>query len=400
MEIICEKEHCTGCTACAVSCPKNAISMKENDKGFIYPYIDKEACVDCGLCKNVCPQLAIKEKVRPNVRKVYAAFTKDLDIRNNSSSGGMFTELARSILQEGGVVFASRMSDNCHELYFDKCERVEDLDKFRGSKYLQSHPKSIFLEIKKELELEKMVLFIGTACQVAGLKSFLKKKYDKLFTVDIICHGVPSPKLWSDYMKQLEQLYCSSAKKVNFRYKKPSWTKFSLCVEFENGHEFLKSKFDDPYLISFLKEMALRDNCYTCPYTNIERVGDITLADFWGYKSTDFKMRNTEKGISLVLINSDNGTILFKKIVSRILFTEKRLKDAVDGNRSLKEPWSRNPLADEFWGEYLKGAGLQSAFKKYCKPYRFPLKMKINWFALNHLYLVPRFILRMKGLIK
>lgn len=399
MDMICEKAYCTGCTACVVSCPKNAVSMKEDEKGFIYPHIDQTACVDCGLCKKICPQNKINEKINPNIRKIYAAFSRNSDIRRNSSSGGMFTELAQSIIQSGGVVFASRMDDSCHELYFDRCERVEDLSKFRGSKYMQSHPKYIFNDVRDELESGKNVLFVGTACQVAGLKSFLKKDYSMLFTVDIICHGVPSPKLWRDYLEQLEQSNRCSAKKVNFRYKRPSWTEFSLFVEFENGKQFMQSKFDNPYLISFLKEIALRNNCYSCSYTNTERMGDITLADFWGYKSTDFKMRNTEKGISLVLINSDKGAKLFNELTPRISYAEKRLKDAIGGNRSLKEPWKKNPLADNFWLEYLSGNGLQSAFEQYCTPYRFPMKMKINWFILNHLYLVPKFILRKKGLI-
>lgn len=400
MDVICEKEHCTGCTACMASCPKKAVSMKEDEKGFIYPYIDQAACVDCGLCRKICPQNKIKQNINPNIRKIYAAFSKNSDIRKNSSSGGMFTELAQSIVQDGGVVFASRMDDGCHELYFDRCERFEDISKFRGSKYMQSNPRYIFSDVRNELESRKKVLFVGTACQVAGLKSFLKKDYSTLITVDIICHGVPSPKLWRDYLEQLEQSYGCSAKKVNFRHKRPSWTEFSLFVEFKNGKHFLQNKFDNPYLISFLKEIALRNNCYSCPYTNTERMGDITLADFWGYKSTDFKMRNTEKGISLVLINSEKGGELFDKLTPRILYAEKRLKDAIGGNRSLKEPWRKNPLADKFWLEYLKGDGLQSAFEKYCTPYRFPVKMKINWFILNHLYLVPKFILRKKGLIK
>ena len=397
---ICQKNHCTGCTACALSCPKNAIDMRADRKGFIYPYIDNEKCVDCGLCRNICPQLNLASPIISNVRDVYAAFSKDADIRKNSSSGGMFTEVARTFIQEGGVVFASKLENNCHELCFSRCDDIEDLRLFRGSKYFQSNPKYIFRDVKEELENERLVLFVGTACQISGLKSYLRKEYSNLYVIDIICHGVPSPKLWSDYLSKLEKEQKSLAKNVNFRFKKPSWTEFSLCVDFENDAKYIKSKFDDPYLISFLKEISLRENCYSCPYANTTRMGDITLADFWGYKSTDYKMRNTEKGISLVLINSDKGEVLFRKITPKIAYIEKNLKDAVGGNRSLKEPWKKNPIADDFWNAYMEEEDLENIFDTFCKPYRFSLKMKMNWFVLNHLYLVPKFILRHKGLIK
>ena len=397
---ICQKNHCTGCTACALSCPKNAIDMRADRKGFIYPYIDNEKCVDCGLCRNICPQLNLASPIISNVRDVYAAFSKDADIRKNSSSGGMFTEVARTFIQEGGVVFASKLENNCHELCFSRCDDIEDLRLFRGSKYFQSNPKYIFRDVKEELENERLVLFVGTACQISGLKSYLRKEYSNLYVIDIICHGVPSPKLWSDYLSKLEKEQKSLAKNVNFRFKKPSWTEFSLCVDFENDAKYIKSKFDDPYLISFLKEISLRENCYSCPYANTTRMGDITLADFWGYKSTDYKMRNTEKGISLVLINSDKGEVLFRKITPKIAYIEKNLKDAVGGNRSLKEPWKKNPIADDFWNAYMEEEDLENIFDTFCKPYRFSLKMKMNWFVLNHLYLVFKFILRHKGLIK
>lgn len=400
MDEICKKNQCTGCTACVVSCPKNAIDMKADKKGFIYPHIDIELCIDCGLCKKVCPQLNLTLEINPNVRKVYAAYTKDTDVRRNSSSGGMFTEIAKAIIQEGGVVFASKLENNCHELCYSKCDDIEELIYFRGSKYLQSKPRYIFRDVKEELENGRFVLFVGTACQVSGLKAYLRKEYSTLYAIDIICHGIPSPKLWFDYLSKLENEYNSVATRANFRYKSPSWTEFSLCVDFENGTRFIKSKFDDPYLISFLKEISLRENCYSCSYTNTARVGDITLADFWGYKSTDYRMRNTEKGISLVLINSDKGEKLFQKVTSNILYIEKSLKDAIAGNRSLREPWKKNPIADDFWDAYLKEDDLQNVFDTFCKPYRFSIKMKINWFLLNHLYLVPKFILRHKGLIK
>ena len=400
VETICDLNCCTGCMACLAKCPHNAIEVAVNDKGFEYPHVNQALCVGCGVCKKICPQLHLKSEVKPNIKKVYAAFSNNKEIRKMSSSGGLFTELASSVIQAGGVIFASKLSDSCKTLKFEKCTSIDELGKFRGSKYLQSSVGTIYSDVENELKKSRKVMFIGTACQVDGLKKFLGKEYESLLTVDIICHGVPSPKLWSEYLYMLEEENNSSVEYVNFRYKKPSWTQFSLFCRLKNGRTIIRSKFDDPYLIAFLKEMSIRENCYSCPYTNTDRVGNITLADFWGYKSTSFRMRNTEKGISLVLINSERGMEYFNQIKDHISFIEKGLKEAISGNRSLKEPWKKNPLADKFWNAYLTNNDLKETFERFCRPYRFPIKMKLNWFILNHLYIIPRPILRWKGLIK
>ena len=399
MNQVCSIEKCTGCAACVASCSQNAISLTENQMGFKYPTINTAKCVNCGLCLKVCPQ---NNEIKPGntIKEIYGAFSKNTEIRKNSSSGGIFSELAKKVINGGGVVYASRMSSDCRTVYFDTCARVEDIEFFRGSKYLQSDPGLIYRKIKKQLaDSNKQVLFVGTGCQVAGLRAYLGKKYDNLMCVDIICHGVPSPKLWREHISVIESHMNDVAQKVNFRYKYPSWTEFSLHVQGENGKDYIKSKFDDEYLIGFLTELTLRPNCYSCPYASTNRTGDITLADFWGYKSTDFKMRNTEKGISLVLINTDKGHNAFDDIASEIRIVKKKLKEAMSGNRSLKEPWCKNPKADEFWNAYIKSNDLASVYNKYCIPYRFPLSLNINWFILNHLYLVPKPILRKKGLI-
>lgn len=240
------------------------------------------------------------------------------------------------------------MSDDKKELIFDRCEDVEKIALFRGLKYVQSDPQDIFKSVKKDLDSNRKVMFVGTGCQVAGLRAFLRKPYDNLLCIDIICHGVPSPKLWREYLCSIEKNKEAHATHVSFRYKKPSWTQFSLRIDFDDGNSYIRSKFDDPYLISFLKEISLRENCYACPYTSTKRMGDITLADFWGYRSTSFKMRNNEKGISLVLVNSDAGEKWFQRISSSIECVEKTLKEAMGGNRSLKELWKKNLLLSVF----------------------------------------------------
>ena len=397
--VICEKDRCTGCYACMNICPRGSIKMIDDERGFPHPSID-DSCISCGLCEKCCPQNNLSIKFcNGAIEGVYAAFTKDKNIRKNSSSGGLFSELAIEVIREGGIVFASKLSKDQKTLVFSGCDDIEELGLFQGSKYVQSHPEMIFKDIKREAMTGRIVLFVGTACQVAGLKAYLNKDYTNIFYIDILCHGVPSPKLWSDYLDKIEKEYGDEAVKVSFRYKKPSWTQFSLKVDFKRGKQMVNSKFDDPYLISFLKEISLRENCYHCPYTSTNRTGDITLADFWGYKSTDFKMRNNEKGISLVLVNSEKGENWFDKIKDKVCWVEKGLKEAMSGNRSLKEPWKKNENSEAFWKMYIEEGNLDKALTDFCRPYRFPKKMKINWFILNHLYLVPKPILRKKGLL-
>lgn len=391
---ICEKDKCTGCQACMNICPVGAIAFREDRKGFLYPDVS-EKCVGCNACKKVCPRNT-GILINQSEPVVYAAFTKNKVTRKNSSSGGIFMELAKSVLEQKGIVVASRLSDDCKAVFFDSCETVDELKKFQGSKYVQSQPGLIFRQVKEKLTAGRKVLFVGVPCQVDGLKKYLNKKYDNLLTVDIICHGAPSPKLWRDYCSHLENVYGAKVVDVSYRYKKPNWTRFSLKADFDNGKSYVKSKFDDPYLISFLKEISMRESCHSCEYTSTHRTGDITLADFWGYHSYDFKMRNTERGISLVLINTKKGEESFDNIKREIEFQKRTIKEAIGGNRSLKEPWKKNPMSEDFWNEYTMGGGLEKAFDEYCKPYHFPAKMYVSWFITNHMYLIPKSIIKMR----
>lgn len=391
---ICKKNRCTACGACMNICPKNAISFVEDEKGFPYPVIN-DACVECRACQRVCPRNT-GSLLNTGEPVVYAAFSKDKNTRRHSSSGGLFTEIAKSILQQDGLVFAARMSDDCKSVIFGSCTSEQDLNRFRGSKYIQSSTGLIFRDIKRSLQEGKKVLFVGVPCQVDGLKKYLKSDYSNLYTVDIVCHGVPSPMLWRDYCKKLENESGSKMKNVSFRYKKPNWTRFSLKADFDSGKTIVNSKFDDPYLIAFLKEISMRENCYSCEYTSTRRTGDITLADFWGYRSDNFKMRNTEKGLSLVLLNTEKGKRLFQSIHDKIMYIERTMEEAMSGNRSLKQPWMKNSVSDEFWNEYIYGEGIGMAMEKYCKPYRFPIKMYVDWFVANHMYMIPKCLLQMR----
>ena len=231
-----------------------------------------------------------------------------------------------------------------------------------------------------------MVLFVGTACQVAALRSYLgKHKYDKLVCIDLICHGVCSQGLYSRYLELLHAQYGNSEiRGVNFRYKKPSWMGYSLKVEFANGREYVGSKFKDPYLIAFNKDIAVRDCCHSCPYAKAERLGDITLADFWGYKSTHECAKNYQKGISCVIINTEKGKQLFELVSENIIFEKRTMEEAKAVNKSLERPWPKNELSDLFWNDYLRGDPLEEIFSRYCKPYPHTMKERLSWFVLSH----------------
>ena len=219
---ITEKSNCCGCTACANKCPRNAIKMVEDDKGFLYPYIDRKKCINCGLCDKVCP--IINKRKTENYPKAYAAINKDEKIRLNSSSGGIFSALANYILEEQGIIFGAAFSDDFLVKHI-MIDNKDDLYKLRTSKYLQSSLGDIYKEVEKKLNEGKKVLFTGTSCQINGLYGYLNKIYENLYTQDIICHGVPSPKVWKNYLKYRQEKDLESPTKINFREKTIGWIK-------------------------------------------------------------------------------------------------------------------------------------------------------------------------------
>lgn len=212
-----DKKECCGCSACVQRCPKQCIVMKEDEEGFLYPVVDKEVCIDCGLCEQVCPVLRQREEREP--LEVYAAFNKNEEVRMQSSSGGIFTALAEPIIKEGGVVFGARFNEDW-EVVHDYVETVEGLSAFRGSKYVQSRIGCTFSQAEQFLKQGRKVLFSGTPCQIAGLKLFLRKEYENLLSVDFICHGVPSPGVWRQYLNEFI-VYQGNKKKISFFPSKP-----------------------------------------------------------------------------------------------------------------------------------------------------------------------------------
>lgn len=331
MEKIVEKKKCCGCYACINTCPRNAIIMEENKDGFFYPKIDQKKCINCGLCKKNCPVLNCKKDVEHKVR-AFACYNNNENDRLNSSSGGIFILLAKEIIKKNGIVFGAAFDDNL-ELNHFSVENNKELDKLMGSKYVQSKIGYSYKKAKKALDDGKYVLFTGTPCQIEGLKSFLKKDYENLFTQDIICHGVPSPKVLKKYIKYQEDLHGEKLKNIMFRNKDRGWTLFRTKLLFDTK-EFSDIHTNDLFMKSFLSNLSLRDSCYNCSFKKKYRLSDITLADYWGINKNHPEL-NDDKGISLVLINSEKGNELFKLISDKIVYTETNFEKAIKHNSAM-----------------------------------------------------------------
>ncbi|MCQ2754258.1 MAG: Coenzyme F420 hydrogenase/dehydrogenase, beta subunit C-terminal domain, partial [bacterium] len=299
------QKNCTGCTACICVCPQNAIVAKEDNNGFIFPVIDNQKCVNCGLCNTVCP-IVKKKSINVGQSQIYAVVNTDDNIRMNSSSGGAFYEIASHFIDVGGIVYGVAMSDDSKKAEHIKATTKSDLLKILGSKYLQSDITGIFYDVKSELKKGTKVLFSGTPCQVNGLKAYLRTNYDNLFTVDFVCHGVPSPKVWRSYIGEKQKDNNCTVTSVSFRNKISGWKKYSLKIDYSNGKTEYSSVVSDPYLKAFVHNLTMRESCFDCQFRKIHRKSDITLADCWGseYYLKDY---NDDKGITAVIIHSDKA---------------------------------------------------------------------------------------------
>lgn len=325
---ISNKSKCCGCTACVSICPKQCITMREDEEGFLYPMVDSSLCIDCNLCKKICPELHSKERREP--LNVYAAKHKNEQVRLASSSGGIFTLLAERIIDEGGVVFGARFNNNWNVIH-DYTETKKGLTAFRGSKYVQSYMGNCYQKVKFFLQQGRKVMFTGTPCQIAGLKNYLRKDYDNLLTVDVVCHGVPSPKVWRIYLNEIARKGGKNSvlfhpisekqeiKSINFRSKSTGWKKYSFALilsgataDEEKNTVLLSSIFtENPYMNAFLSNLSLRPSCYDCPAKSGKSGSDITIADFWGIEEV-LPEFDDDKGISLILSYTEKGIYWLK----------------------------------------------------------------------------------------
>lgn len=342
-------KNCTGCAACSAVCAHNAISLCTDREGFRYPQVDSTLCTECGACALVCPVL--NDGSRSKASKIYAVRATDSSVRMNSSSGGFFSVLASKVIADGGIVYGAAFSSDYKSVKHIGIERSEDICKLRGSKYVQcENNKNLFSEIKKALLSNRPVLFSGTPCQVEGIKSFLKKDYDNLITVDMVCHGVPSPSVWRAYIAELEKENTSAIQNVSFRDKISGWKKYSFTADFTNGKHFTQIVTENPYMMAFVRSVTIRKSCYNCPFRRLERVSDLTMADFWGCENVTPQM-NDNTGITLAFVNSEKGEKLFNTL-SDIEVSQVSESDALRENRSMyiqtDYNFNRNYFFDNF----------------------------------------------------
>lgn len=335
-----DTDDCLGCGACALICKKKCIEMTANDEGFLYPKINAELCINCKQCEAVCP--LNKEPNGRQISKAFFAENKNEDERLLSSSGGAFLPLARKIIRQNGVVFGAAFN-SLFEVEHIKVEIDEDLIQLSGSKYVQSRIGNTYAEAKSILKSGRKVLFSGTGCQIAGLKSYLGKNYDNLYTIDFICHGVPSPVIWKKY---LESFKCGLPEKVSFRDKSTGWKAFSMAIDFKN--KSYKCKYaDDPYMDMFMGNLTLRESCYSCRFKINNSVSDITLADFWGIEKV-ISEKDDNKGASLAVVNTEKGYELLKAVSSDIMMVEVDYEKSVAENKASYEWPVRNERRDKY----------------------------------------------------
>lgn len=332
-------KNCTGCMACYNTCPSNAIKIVFNEEGFYIPKIDNNKCIDCGLCNSVCPQ--IRTTFRKEEPSVCYAVMADNEIRKNSASGGLFALIAQEYLRNGGYVCGAAFSKDFRCVNHIIINDEKDLIRLQNSKYVQSNIGNTFSEIRILLENGKEVLFSGTPCQVAGLNSYLKKNYDNLLTMDLVCHGIPSPLVWEKYISEIAGN--KQIKKLSFRNKDKEWgSPYELLVLFKNNSKFKEQCSSNIFYRSFFEHLILNEPCYNCKYTNLSRQGDITIGDFWGINNFDTDL-DDGLGTSLVIINSVKG----EKIVKKNYDNLKKIKEipinyAINFNPRLKTPSERN----------------------------------------------------------
>lgn len=313
MLILDKKEECCGCTACVNICPVGCISMQPDEEGFLYPNIDKEKCIECQKCETVCP---IKNK-KNNTKEVEAicARAKDLKIVKDSTSGGFFTPIAQDVLDNNGIVVGAICNDdNKIEHIIVNSNNKEDLSKLRGSKYVQSDLKDLFAIVRSELKIGTKVCFTGTPCQVSGLLNYLEKEYENLITIDMICKGVPSPKLWKKYVEYQEKKYNSKIKQVSFRKKTYGYHSGTMELAFENGKKYRGSGRVDYHLKSFYKDICSRPSCYDCSFKSDKHPSDYTIFESWHASTVVPGLKDDDLGYTSVFINSARGRNLFSEI--------------------------------------------------------------------------------------
>lgn len=369
MKEIILNNKCTGCTACMNICPKNAISMEEDKDGFKHPVIDQDKCINCGLCQKTCPVLNTKSN--NSLNECYVGFNNNEEERLNASSGSIFSLVADYVLDSNGIVIGAAFDEN-NVLKHIAISNKNELEKLKKSKYVQSDLNNIFKIVKDSVEAKK-VLFVGTPCQVAGLKSFLRKDYGNLICIDIICHGVPSPKLFSKYIQELENSNNDKVVNYDFRDKSTGWDTYSNNITFTKSSIKTLSN-NNPYMNLFLSDVALRESCYDCNFKIGNKYSDITLGDFWGVNKYYPEMYN-KNGVSCIIINTEKGKEVIESIKNDITYKKCDINEILSGNPSLKVSSKKTKNREQFFHD-IENLTINELSNKYKKKISLLKKIK------------------------
>lgn len=358
------KTNCTGCGACYNVCPVNAITMQGDTYGFYKPVIDKSKCTNCGLCEKICPLDNYKSK--NDEPKAFALINKDETTRLKCASGGAFAAFAKLILEQNGITYGVIWDDNIVAVH-SRAENIEQLEKMFSSKYVQANTLDTFKQVKTDLENNKKVLFSGTPCQIAGLKSYLKKDYENLVTIDLICHGVPSPLILEKYKQEfLQNNPNEKIININFRSKLIGWNSSHTITDiYTNIKLYSLQKIN--YMKAFLYNAAINTSCLDCQFNKIPRVADITIGDFWGVDEYDESL-NDKNGLSIILINNEKGQNLLNKIDEICKLQEVPLDVATKRNPNIYSSSKAHKNREEFLDYVcIKNKTLKSGVQKYIK---------------------------------
>lgn len=370
-------ELCAGCGACVNICPNDTLEITLNQSGFLTPKESKGECVQCNLCVEICPAINRCSKEVSQYSEAYGCFISDQDERQRSASGGAFMALAKAVIDKGGIVYGAAFDANYRVKHIG-IDNLTDLQLLQGSKYIQSEIGYIFRSVEHNLVNNRLVLFSGTPCQVAGLYSYLQERslLKNLLTVDLICHGVPSERIFQDYLAWLQRKKRSRIKAFTFRSKKAGWNNFGCEAHFENEKRYFRMWWTDPFMIGFINNFYLRHSCYNCSYVGLPRWGDLTIGDFWGVDNKHFD-RN---GVSVILINSKQGRWLFERLTGVVLF-KADLKQVIRHNFPLRQPAEVNPKSTSFL-EIYQSKGFDEAQKRFLKfPFLKFIIFKIYWIS-------------------
>lgn len=354
-------KDCTGCAACFNNCKIDAIVMKINGEGFEMPAIDHNKCIECGKCDSLCPALN-ETLTQGNDKETYAYMSNDYQTRMKSSSGGFFFELASHVLDSGGCVFGAKYTEDFLVIHA-MCETKEELETILESKYVQSHIGFTYRRCKDELNRNRKVLFAGTPCQIIGLKRYLDVSYENLITMDFVCHGVPSPKFWSEYLKK--ERAGKKINKIHFRNKSKGWRGFCISIEFDNGEKIIESMKENKFYKIYQKNESLRESCYNCKSLVINSVAEFSVGDLWGAESISPIMYD-DMGTSLVIVRGVQGKELFSKLSTKARIKKIDLQTAINNNRSIVMPSHRPVKRDSIYIK-LEKQGIEYILKHYGK---------------------------------